>query len=103
MNKVNYSSLKSMLGNFIGVENLPSRNGCGKAPNQFFVKYENGNIFQSYDSVIGAKINGTLYLNNLHDYSKTTSGYCTRWTGLTAQERRKGLKDGSIIFIQMEW
>lgn len=103
MKKVNYSSLKSMLGNFVSVENLPSRNGCGKAPNQFLVKYENGNIFQSYDSVIGAKINGTLYLNNKHDYSNTTCGYCKRWTGLTAQERRKGLKDGTIIFIQMEW
>ena len=87
------------LGKFLRVENAPSRNGCGKAPNQFIVRYENGTVFQSYQTIIGAKINGHLYLTGSHDCSNTTSGYCGRWCGLCVKERRKGLADGTITYI----
>lgn len=97
---IKLADLMLMLGKFVKVENAPSRNGYGKAPNQFIIRYENGTIFQSYETLIGAKINGHLYLTNSHDYSNTTSGHCGRWCGFNTKERRKGLTDGTITFIE---
>lgn len=89
------------LGNFKSVENTPSRNGYGKAPNQFEIRFENGKVFQSYDSLIAVKMNdGRIYLTESHDCSNTTSGHVGRWLGgIYTKERREGLRDGWITLI----
>lgn len=92
-------TLLRKLGKFVSVENVESRNGCGKAPNQFRIVYEKGEIFQSYKSLIGVYFDGTYYFNNLHSCSNTTSSHTTRWCGYDAKERRKGLADGTFIKI----
>ena len=101
METIKKSDIMLALGSFVSVKNMPSRNGYGTAPNQFLLTFENGTVFQSYDSVIGVKIRGdrTLYLTGYHDYSNTTSGYCGRWCGHNCAERRKMLEDGRAVKI----
>lgn len=97
---IKLQDLMSKLGNFKYVENAPSRNGENKAPNQFIITYENGQVFQSYKSLCAAKVDGKLYLTRYHDYSCTTSLHVTKWTGLNTQDRRKGIADGRFITIE---
>jgi hypothetical protein len=96
---ITMDELTKKLGKFISVENTPSRNGYNNAPNQFEIRFENGRVFQSYSTLIAARVCGELYLTDSHDYSNTTSAHTTRWTGYTTAERRAGLKDGRFINI----
>ena len=92
--------LMKRLGNFISVENLPSRNGQEKASNQFELKFENGKVFQSYDSLIGVILsNGEICFTDLHDYSNTTSLHCKNWCGIDTKSRRSGIKSGKYMRI----
>lgn len=92
--------LMEMLGPFKSVKNAPSRNGYSQAPNQFDIRFQNGVVFQSYNALVGARINGRLYFSGYHDYSNTTSRHTKAWCGYTAEERRKGLEDGTFTLIE---
>lgn len=98
--KTTWEELNKKLGGYVLVENVVARCGRGVTPNQFIVHHKNGDVFQSYRTKIGAKIGGQLYLDaKYHEYSNTTSSACHRWCGLDLNERRKGLKDGTICEI----
>lgn len=99
MKTIKRSLLLHQLGNIKKVCNLTSPRSWRPVANQFDIEFENGIAFQSYNSLIAVRMNGYLYLTDLHDYSNTTSKYATEWTGLTTAERRRGLADGSIIAI----
>lgn len=99
MKTIKKSELMEKLGKFISVENLPSRNGQNTAPNQFEITFENGEVFQSYSSLIAVKIGGELYLSHKHDFSNITNRFCTAWSGRSLSERRAGLKDETITLI----
>ncbi len=86
-------SLQRELGKFVSVSNMEGKSG--KVPNQFIIKYENGTIFQSYESIIAVKCKG-LYLTDKHDYSVTTSKYCLQFTNYNKKERNQGLEEGTI-------
>ena len=92
------STLMKKLGDFIRVENLPSRQ-VGTAPNQFELTYKNGTVFQSYSTLIGVRLGNQYYFTDSHDYSNTTSGYCSRWCDVDCKNRRKGLANGTYIKI----
>lgn len=94
------SEIMKRLGGFRAVENTPSRNGYGSAPNQFILTFENGEVFQSYATLIGVKIGRELFLTADHDCSNTTSGYCGRWCGYDCKTRRKMLADGRAVYIE---
>lgn len=96
--RVNKSEVMRRLGNFVSVRNARSTN-YNDVPNQFIITFENGEVFQSYDTFIGANIRGKLYLTDDHNYSRTTSRYCGRWCGLDCAERRAGIAKGEIILI----
>lgn len=100
MRKIKKAKLFAKLGKFVRVENTDSRNGCGKAPNQFVLTYEKGEVFQSYETLIGVRFNGQYYFSNYHSCSNTTSSHTTRWCGYDAKERRKGLENGEFILIE---
>ena len=54
-------------------------------------------MFQSYNSDVAAFVGGQLYVNETyHDYSNTTMRYCKTFTDLTTEERRQGIKTGTI-------
>jgi hypothetical protein len=101
MKTIRKSEIMQMLGNFKSVKNTPSRNGYGQAPNQFEIRFENGRVFQSYNSLIAVKMNdGRIYLTNDHEYSNTTSGHVGRWLGgMSAKERRQALCNETITLI----
>ena len=96
------------------VSNMTSNNG-NPVPNQFLITgvYPNssfdgialpsGDRFQSYDSMIAHKdYMGKLYLDRESwDYSKTTSKYRNKFTGLTTAQTKAGIADGSIILTDL--
>lgn len=99
MKKIYRSDLMKKLGNFKKVENLYSPRTGNPVPNQFELTFENGYVFQSYDSLIAVNIGGQVYLSSLHDYSKTTSKYCNEWVGCNTAQRRELLMEGDYILI----
>ena len=100
MKTISISELRKKLGGFKSVKNAPSRNGENTAPNQFIITFEHGRVFQSYSSLVAAKIDGQLYLGEDHDYSNTTCRFVKDWTNTTAQQRRDGLAKGLYIKIE---
>ena len=93
------NELMSKLGAFVRVENAPSRNGYGHAPNQFILTFENGQVFQSYATLVGARIDWRYYFMPQHDCSNTTSGHVGRWCGMNTKERRKAIEDGTAFYV----
>lgn len=94
------SLLLRQLGAVKTIRNLVSPRSYRPVANQFDAVHTNGISFQSYETLIAVRMNGYLYLTDYHDYSKTTSKYCTEWTGYTTKERRAGLESGKFIFIE---
>ena len=94
------SELLSKLGNIRRVSNLCSPRSYRAVPNQYCLDCENGEAFQSYDTLIAVRIGWDLYLTRDHDCSNTTSKYTKLFTGFDTNERRCGLRNGDFIFIE---
>jgi hypothetical protein len=101
-----------LLGNFKSVENFEGRNG--KVKNQFIIQTDKGLVFQSYQSVIAAKIRTAkgltsllpdpfkVYLDsNYWDYSVTTGKYRNQFLGETKKETEAKIKSGEYILIDL--
>lgn len=100
MKTIKRSELMAMVGGLISVCNMQSPRSGRDVPNQFKLNFAYGNGFQSYSSLIGIRYNGEVYLTSNHDYSSTTSKYCTEWLGYDTKTRRKKLENGEFIFIE---
>lgn len=88
--------MKKLLGEFQRVENFQGKNGPVK--NQFVIWTSKGSVFQSYGSIIAAKIDGKKYLDcHNWDYSVTTGKYRNQFLGLSKKETEKRIKEGKII------
>jgi hypothetical protein len=81
--------IKVKVKNMVGNSGLPVRN-------QFIIKADDGVYFQSYETVIARNCLGAFTLDDQWDYSRTTSKYLYRFTGLDRKQILKGIKDGSI-------
>ena len=99
MKKYKTSSIKRKLGRFVKVAPIISERSGEAVRNQYEIVFEHGYAFQSYNSLIGIRTGGKLYLTEKHDFSTTTSKYCTAWCGYNGKERRAGLKDGTISLL----
>lgn len=98
------NTLKNRLKGFPKVKNMDSSsyNG-GTVPNQFIIEFDNGAIFQSYDSIIAVeittKVRGEegfekkIYLTEDWDYSKTTNKYRNQFLGENLAETREKIKN----------
>ena len=94
------TTVKKKLGTFVRVDNLTSING-NVVSNQFQLEFENGRVFQSYDSLIAIKIDGKIYLCEYWDYSRTTMKYLNWWLGgYSKKEIEKGIKEGEFILLE---
>jgi hypothetical protein len=70
--------------------------------NQFIIETEHGNYFQSYNSIIVAKVNGKIYLDRTYwDYSKTTGKYRNRFLNETKKETEEKIKNGQYILTDL--
>jgi hypothetical protein len=99
MKKYKSSSIRKKLGRFVRVRPIISPRSGEAVRNQYEIIFEHGNAFQSYDSLIGIRTGGKLYLTNLHDFSTTTSKYCCEWCGYNGKERREGLENGRFFLL----
>jgi hypothetical protein len=73
------------------------------APNQFILFSEEGNYFQSYDSIIVFRpLSGKIQLDaNTWDYSKTTGKYRNLFLGEDKKETEKKIKSGEYILTDL--
>ena len=99
MKTIKKSLLLRQLGAIRKVQNLSSPRSGRPVANQYDLVFENGIGFQSYGTLIAFRMNGYLYLTDYHDYSNTTSKYCTEWTGFSTNERRAGLESAKFIKV----
>ena len=103
MNTITCEELSEKLGAFRWVKNAPSRDGFRTAPNQFIIRYANGTVLQSYDSLVVAEMdNGQVFFGSDHDYSVTASRFVRAFCGYTTTERRKMLENGTATLIVTE-
>ena len=96
---MNKDEVVKMLGNYKGSNNLVSSSSGREVANQEVIKFENGTIFNSYGTFIGAMIGNKLYLTEKHCCSATTSKYVGEWCGLSKSERLKGIQNGTIVMV----
>lgn len=92
--------MKEILGNFESVRNMESNKG-NKIPNQFIITTGNGSVFQSYRTIIAAKVNGKVLLDENWDYSRTTGKYRNIFLDETVNETRKKIKDGTYTVTNL--
>lgn len=92
--------MNTLLGNFQSVKQFEGRNGAVK--NQFIIQTDKGLIFQSYNSIIAAKIDNKVYLNkNYWDYSPTTGKYRNIFLGETKKETEKKIASDKYILTDL--
>lgn len=83
------------------VKNMTSKNG-NKVANQFIIELSNTTVFQSYGTVIAKLEAGYLTLDEqAWDYSRTTAKYRNKFTGLSTEETKQGIKEGTIKLVDL--
>lgn len=93
--KMKKSEIMKELGSFVTCRPIISERSGEAVRNQYEVVFENGRVFQSYETLIAVRLKGKLYIDP-YKYSVTTSKYLTSWCGYNPQERRAALADGRI-------
>ena len=82
----------------VNVENM--KGNAGKpVKNQFIIETNEGIFFQSYRTIIAAKINGRIILDPQWEYSTTTGKYRNIFLGESKRETEVKIKSG-IYTIQ---
>lgn len=86
------------------IENLTSSRGK-KIANQFIIKTDKGQFFQSYESIIAFKPNDQkepiLLDCKYWNYSSTTNKYRNQFLKCESKDIKKMTKDGNIIFVNL--
>lgn len=81
--------LTKRLKGYKGCYCLKSPSSGREVANQMVIKFENGEIFQSYNSIIAIRFyGGKVYITDKHDYSNTTRKYRNIYFG----DDRKGIE-----------
>ena len=92
--------MNAFFGNFQGLQQLEGNNGPVK--NQFEIFTDKGIIFQSYNSLIAAKIGGKIYLDaGKWDYSTTTGKYRNIFLRETKKETERKIKSGEYTLMNL--
>lgn len=85
----------------VKVDNIRNANGR-KVANQFVIKTNDGQWFQSYGTIIaGFTKEGLVFDKDYWNYSRTTSRHRNNFTGLDTQETKKMIKAGEIKMVQL--
>ena len=83
------------------VENMRSGNG-NYVPNQFVIYTKESSYFQSYSTIIAAKVGGKIYLDaNKWDYSITTGKYRNKFLGMNKKETLAAIDAGKIELVDL--
>lgn len=73
------------------------------APNQVIITNNDGEFFQSYDSLIAAKLNnGKVLLDEKYwKFSQTTSKYRSQFLGEDTKTTLKKIEDGTYVLLDL--
>lgn len=95
----------------VKVENMTSARGHKAVPNQFVITTEEGEYFQSYQSVIVFKplgewrkgmSNAKIVLDEKYwDYSSTTGRYRNEFLGEQIAETRRKIESGEYVLANL--
>ena len=85
-------TLKKRLKGFGKIKNMDT-------PNQFIIEFDNGKIFQSYNTIIAVVLNQQIYLTKSWDYSKTTGKYRNIFLNENKTETIQKIKNGEYKLI----
>lgn len=101
-------AIKKSLGAFKSVSSMTSTNN-NDVPNQFIINFENGQVFQSYKSIVAIEFNSNakeslknkIVIGADFDYSNTTMRYLKEFlcNGGVADTRKK-IKTGEYIYCE---
>ncbi len=94
--------LTTILKEIPKVGNMQSSRG-NDVPNQFEIFTNEGEFFQSYSTIIAAKLNdGRLLLDERSwDYSTTTGKYRNLFLGKNKKETQELINSGSIQLVDL--
>ena len=102
------ATIKKRLKGFGYIQNMqsPSYNG-GTVANQYTIKFDNGTVFQSYDSIIAVEIRQKVkgdykivtYLTKDWDYSTTTGKYRNQFLGENKKETQAKIDNGTYKLL----
>ena len=95
-------TIKTVLKSIPNVQNMRSSNS-NDVPNQFEIYTKDGKFFQSYSTVIAAKLNdGRILLDaRKWDYSTTTGKYRNQFLNMDKKETERAIKDGHIKLVDL--
>jgi len=86
--------MRKELGNFMRVE--PVRGPNGPVKNQFIIHTDKGCVFQSYNTVIAARLDGRVLLDRRNwDYSRTTGKYRNLFLDEGIEDTRRKINSGT--------
>ena len=72
-----------------------------KGSNCYVYHCANGIVLQSYQSMVAVRFNsGKVVFGPQYDYSATTRKQICKYIGMHADERRRGVSDGSIEVLK---
>jgi len=99
--KPHKNTILEKLGSFKSVVNMKSNNN-NSIPNQFILYFANGEIFQSYNSIIIIKLYDvdTYYLGEDYKYSKTTAKYRNLFLKKDTKEIEEDIKNKKAFVIE---
>ena len=82
---------------------FPKISNPWEVPNQFIIETAQGEIFQSYRSIIAIKkTNGKIVLDaNKWDFSTTTGKYRNKFLGESINETRKKIESGEYKLMDL--
>lgn len=88
----------------VRVANFTGERSGKEVPNQFLITTENGEYFQSYNSVIAFRNfaeRKVILDGNKWDYSKTTGKYRNQFLGENKKETEAKIKSGEYILADL--
>ena len=86
----------------ISVRNMTSKNSGREIPNQFIIQTPDGLYFQSYNTMIAAKVNGKRYLDKTSwDYSVTTGKYRNQFLNEVKKETERKIVSGEYELVDL--
>jgi hypothetical protein len=86
----------------VSVSNMTSANCAREVPNQFIIETPEGYYFQSYNTIIAARINGKVYLDrDKWDYSTTTGKYRNQFLGEKKADTERKIASGEYTLTDL--
>ena len=72
-----------------------------KGSNCYVYHCVNGIVLQSYRSMVAVRFNsGKVVFGPQYDYSATTRNHICKYIGMRADERRRGVSNGTIVVLK---